>query len=460
MSATTLERVEMTRPRTTAYAPPARLRDALHFELAKSLAQWRTRILIVACWIAPAVLVALVSAQRSLPVDTVFGRWMGQSGWAGPLVVLSFSGSWVLPLAASLVFGDVFAAEDRVGTWQHLLVAIRSPRRIFAAKVVAGVGVLLVMVIGLAASSVIGGLVAVGNETLVGLGGQPLSPSHAAGDVLLAWASALAPALAFAAVGVLGSVVFGRSPIGLVTPALLALAMQTAQMLPLPVAVRVALPSYGFTSWHGIFTEPVQTAPVVVGLVVALAWTAAAALLAYRMFLRRNFTDPDYDGAGRGAVTAAVLSLAGLLAATVAVVATTIGASGSGIDRPQLEASLARAYAHLYRLQTGELHRPAVTEQKLRTSASCDKGGGLESDSGPGNDWRCVVTWHLGGTGALGSAVYQLDVAADGRFVADGDGPQQVNGFFQIRTPQGDEPNPLWQFDGSVNLLSRTTSKG
>jgi ABC-2 type transport system permease protein len=45
-------------------------------------------------------------------------------------------------------------------------------------------------------------------------------------------------------------------------------------------------------------------------------------------------------------------------------------------------------------------------------------------------------------------------VRPDGRYRADGDGPQQVNGFFQLRAATGDAPNPLWQFDGSVDLLT------
>ena len=53
----------------------------------------------------------------------------------------------------------------------------------------------------------------------------------------------------------------------------------------------------------------------------------------------------------------------------------------------------------------------------------------------------------------MGSAIYQLDVTAEGRYVADGDGPKEVNGFFPVRTPSGDAPNPLWQFDGYVDLL-------
>ena len=78
---------------------------------------------------------------------------------------------------------------------------------------------------------------------------------------------------------------------------------------------------------------------------------------------------------------------------------------------------------------------------------------------GPGNDWRCVVTWRLPGATATGSAIYQLDVTPDGRYVADGDGPQAVNGFFQVHTPEGDVPNPLWQFDGTVDLLTAVSAR-
>jgi ABC-2 type transport system permease protein len=60
---------------------------------------------------------------------------------------------------------------------------------------------------------------------------------------------------------------------------------------------------------------------------------------------------------------------------------------------------------------------------------------------------------------ATGTAIYQLDVTADGRYVADGDGPKDVNGYFPVRTPTGDAANPLWQFDGNVELLA-TTPKG
>ncbi|MEV5735751.1 ABC transporter permease [Streptomyces sp. NPDC052292] len=437
---------------------PVPLLRGYRFELVKLVSQWRMRLLVTACWIAPALFVAAVSRQSTLPVDTLFGRWMHATGWAGPLVVLGFAGTWALPLLTSVVAGDVFAAEDRLGTWRHLLVAVRSPRRIFAAKALAALTVILLLVTGLACSSAAGGAAAVGNQPLVGLDGHPLSPADAAGRVLLAWLCVLAPTLALAAIGLLGSVTLGRSPMGLLLPALFALTMQLAQMLPLPVAVRLALPGYAFIAWNGLFTSPAQLEPLLIAIAVSLVWAVVATALAFLLFVRRDFTNAAYDGSGRRALTAGVLPLAGLAAATVAVVATTITVTGSGIERDKVQRSLATEFAHLYRLQTGQLHRPDVTEAQLRTAATCDKGSVRVAAEGPGNDWRCVVSWHLPGVEATGSAVYQLDITADGRFVADGDGPKEVNGYFLVRTPNGDAPNPLWQFDGSVDLLS--TSKG
>ena len=269
---------------------------------------------------------------------------------------------------------------------------------------------------------------------------------------------ALAPTLAFAAIGLLGSVAFGRSPMGLVIPALLALLLQIAQLLPLPVVVRVVLPSYGFIAWRGLFTAPAQTGPPVVGVAVSIIIAVTAGALAYRLFMRRDFTDLAYDGAGRRVLISAVLPLVAVLAACAGVVSVAASPTGSGIDRIKLDRSLSTAFAHIYRMQTAELHRPGVTEAELRSSAACDKGGGLVADVGAGNDWRCVVSWHLPGTAAIGSAIYQLDVTPDGRYRADGDGPQQVNGFFPVHTATGDVSNPLWQFDGSVDLLTRASA--
>lgn len=437
-------------------ARPVSVARGYRFELVKLLSQWRVRLLVLACWIAPALFVAAVSQQSSLPVDTLFGRWMSATGWAGPLVVLGFAGTYALPLLTSVVAGDVFASEDRLGTWRHLLVAVRSYRRIFVAKAVASLTVILMLVAGMAVSSAAGGVVAVGNQRLVGLDGHLVAPADAAGLVLLAWVCVLAPTLALAAIGLLGSVALGRSPMGLLLPVVVALAMQLAQLLPLPVAVRLALPSYAFIAWNGLFTSPAQVGPLLIGVAASLVWAVVATALAYVLFLRRDFTSSTYEGSGRRAITFGALPLVGLVGLTVAVIAVSTSTSGSGIDQDKVQGSVATAFAHLYRLQTQQLNRPDVTETQLAATAACTKGDGLAAAAGPGNDWRCVVSWQLPGVETTGSAIYQLDVASDGRYVADGDGPKEVNGYFQVRTPTGDQPNPLWQFDGNVELLSPT----
>src|SRR6185312_7092570 len=170
------------------------------------------------------------------------------------------------------------ASEDRLGTWRHLLVAVRSPRRIFAAKALASLTIIMLLAIVLTASGIVGGL---------------------------------------------GSIAFGRSPLGLVLPALLALALQIGQLLPLPAVVRVALPSYAFIGWRGLFTDPAQSGPLLVGVVVSLSLAVAACALAYRLFVHRDFTDLSYDGVGRRVLLQAVLPLTILVAVAVGTIAVT-----------------------------------------------------------------------------------------------------------------------------------------
>ena len=371
-------------------------------------------------------------------------------------MVLGFAGTWALPLLTSLVAGDVFAAEDRLGTWRHLLVAVRSPRRIFAAKALASLTVILRHG-GRAwpSRASVGGLAAVGNQAA----GRPRRPAHRRGPQRAArccspGSACWPPRSPSPRSGLLGSVALGRSPMGLLLPALLAFVLQVAQLLPLPAAVRLALPSHAFLAWRGLFTEPGADRPAAdrprrsasPGPSSRRRWPTCSSCAA------TSPTSPT-TGPGVGRCSSAVLPLAALVAVTVAVVAAATPATGSGIEQAKVEQSLATAFAHLYRLQSRELHRPDVTEAQLRTSASCDRAGSHGDDEGPGNDWRCVVSWHLPGATAVGTAIYQLDVTADGRYVADGDGPKEVNGYFQVRTPTGDAPNPLWQFDGLVDLL-------
>ena len=453
-------------PRSAAPAGPAAsrsvpVRSSYRFELVKLLSQWRIRLLIAACWIVPAVGIYLVSREQTLPADTLYGRWLHATGLAAPLAALSFAGNWLLPLVTSVIAGDVFSVEDRLGTWRHLLVAVRSPRRIFAAKALASLTVIAIGFPGLAVSATAGGIAAAGLRPLTGMDGLQLTSGDALARTALAWLCALAPTLALAAIGLLGSVSLGRSPMGLLIPAVVALGMQLVQDLPMDAAVRLALPGYVFLSWNGLFDTPEQPGMVLIGVAVSLAWAVAATVAAYLIFMRREFTSADHDGSGRRAVVLGVLPLAGVLAVSAAALALAVpGATGSGIDEHKVETALATEFANLYPVQIGEIYHQAMNKSQLDVTAVCDRGGGLISADGPGNDWRCTVSWLVPDVSdATGSAIYQLDVNPNGRFVADGDGPKEVNGYFLVHAPYGNAPNPLWQFDGNVDLLA-TSTKG
>ena len=77
--------------------------------------------------------------QSGSPNDVPFGRYVRDSGLAAPLVLLTFGSIWLFPLIASLVAGDIVAAEDGNGTLKTILTRRSTRGQMFAAKVGAAV---------------------------------------------------------------------------------------------------------------------------------------------------------------------------------------------------------------------------------------------------------------------------------------------------------------------------------
>src|SRR3954453_23957984 len=90
-------------------------------ELAKLRPQLALRVLAAACLLGPIAFVVVIQAADVTPTDTLFGRWVQDTGFAAAVVVLGFAGAWGFPVLAGVVAGDLFAAEDRHGTWKTLL---------------------------------------------------------------------------------------------------------------------------------------------------------------------------------------------------------------------------------------------------------------------------------------------------------------------------------------------------
>lgn len=135
-----------------------------------------------------------------------------------------------------------------------------------------------------------------------------------------------------------------------------------------------------------------------------------------------------------------------------AVVASAVlgGCSGAGPSRAELAPAFATTFANLYALQQAERGR-SVEAATLAATARCGRAGGVEAGRGPGEDWRCEVTYASGRERVPALATYGLRVRADGCFTADGDEPAELVAQQTVVRPDGvSVPNPLWQLDGCV----------
>ena len=256
-------------------------------ELIKLSAQVRIRVIGALCLVAPFVALVILSGQGSVPQDTLFGRWVHQSGFALPLVILSFCGQWVLPVLAGVVAGDIFSSEDHHGTWKSVVTRSHSRPQIFAGKLLAAMTWSLVAVVLIAAAGVVAGLIS-GHQPLVDLSGRLDPAGRSLTLVAASWASVVPPTLGFTAVAIMVSVLARHSVAGIGAPIVAGLAMQLASLVNGPDLIRVLLLSTPFSTWHGLWTDPSFTAPLLQGVVVSAVWFAAAILIAYVAFTRRD----------------------------------------------------------------------------------------------------------------------------------------------------------------------------
>jgi ABC-2 type transport system permease protein len=257
-------------------------------ECAKLAAQMKVRLLIAVCVAAPFVFAAVMRVQSSVPSDTLFGRAVKESGFAVPLVILGFAALWAFPVLASVVGGDLFAAEDRYGTWKTLLTRSRSRAEVFTGKVLTALGFSSIAVAVLALSSVTAGMLIIGRQPLIDLTGVVVPPPQALTRVALAWTSIVPPALGISAVAVLISVATRSSAAGIGLPVVLALTMQLYAFVDGPEVIRRLMITSAFGAWHGLLSEPPYYRPLVHGTIVSGLYVGFSLAIAYRLLQRRD----------------------------------------------------------------------------------------------------------------------------------------------------------------------------
>lgn len=257
-------------------------------EWSKLLAQIKTRLVLAVCVLGPFVFAVAMRVQSNLPTDTLFGRLVIESGFALPLVVLGFAALWVFPVVTSVVGGDLFAAEDRYGTWATVLTRSRNRSEVFAGKVGTALVFSLLAVSALAVSSVASGLLMIGSQPLISLSGVLLPPAAALNRVALAWASVLPPTVGFTALAVLASVATRSTAAGIGLPVVAGLTMQLLTLVDGPEAVRRLFITSGFVAWHGLLSEPAYNGPLVYSVMISGGYTLACLGLAYRLLHKRD----------------------------------------------------------------------------------------------------------------------------------------------------------------------------
>jgi ABC-2 type transport system ATP-binding protein len=256
-------------------------------ESRKLSSQVKPRVLLAACLLGPWLFELAVKGTGSLPADTLYGQWMLESSAALPLVVLTFAASWAFALLGSLVGGDAFSSEDRLGTWPTLLTRSRPQSAIVAGKIVVSIVCTLVFVAALAISAGVAGLVLAEGGPLPGLTGELLPTGHAFRLVAISWLAAVPTALAWTSLALVLSAPTRNSVIGIGVPAVLGILLQLAWFVDGPPAVREALPSAALDAWHGLFETPSHAAPLVTAVIVAVGWTALG-MLALALVIRRR----------------------------------------------------------------------------------------------------------------------------------------------------------------------------
>lgn len=262
----------------------------LRWELVKLVAQARSRWTLVVCAVAPAVVTVVLTTQQRPPKDTIYGRWVQESGFAVPLLLLAFASQWLLPLVSAIVGGDVFANEDGHGTWKTILTRSVSRRQVFVAKSLTALLFTTTAFLVLATSSIVSGIVVVGRQPLHGLSAQLIPPSQALPLVIESWATALPPLLAFTALAVLLSVASRNSSLGVAAPVVLGLLMTLLDTLGSFDLPRTFLLTTGFDSWHGLLTARRFFGPVYLDVAVSLGWTVVLLGAAYALLRRRDVT--------------------------------------------------------------------------------------------------------------------------------------------------------------------------
>ncbi len=424
--------------------------NAFRTELHKLGAQLTSRLLVVACLAGPFAFAAVLKVQSGTPSDALFGVWVHSSGFAISLVILGFAGSWGLPLIAGLLGGDLFASEDRHGTWKTILTRSCTRTDLYAGKLLAAAALAVGLTLLLALSSLLAGVVFVGAHSLVDLSGVQIAPGRLLVLTVLSWILCLLPMLAYTSVAILFSVATRNGIIGVLGPLLVALLTQLLDLIGKGVGVHLLLIGAAFDGWHGLFTTHHFYGPLVISSLVSLAWIAACIAASWRILRRRDFLASTV---GRGPDWRTPVRVVASAAAVVAVLALLANVGPTGDTDHRLSAAIGAEFNNLTLLQQQLIGRRVPSGAKLDILPNCNRRAAKAV--GPG-DWNCTLYVYLPQAQSVPfqqtSVEYDVSVEYNGCYKAQSP-PSFIGGPTMLGAHGKSVTNPLYIVYGCFDTL-------
>jgi ABC-2 type transport system permease protein len=275
-------------PGRTGFKRPATF-TAYRWELRKLVSQKRTYLGLALAVILPVIFVIVQSLRHHQDRgENIFASQITHSGLATPVLMLLFLSVFMLPLIASLVAGDIVAAEDGNGTLKTILTRSVDRGQVFVAKALAAMTYGTIAVFLSAAVATVAGVAAWGFHSVTTYSGTVVSAPEALLLVLAANACYLIPLLGVASIGVLLSTITRNSAAAVVGAVGITILLFIVAQIPGLEGIRPYLLTEQYEAWHGLLRTPTNWAPIAHSAWVCALYAVPALVAGYLVFLRRD----------------------------------------------------------------------------------------------------------------------------------------------------------------------------
>jgi ABC-2 type transport system permease protein len=287
---------QTTAPPALAAPPRARRRPStltiLRWELRKLRSQKRTYLGLGVAVIFPLIFVLAqnLSSHPGRGGDTIYARYITQSGLATPVLILLFASVFFLPLIASLVAGDVVANEDANGTLKTILTRSVDRSQVIAAKALTALLYAAAGAFTMALVATVAGVASWGFHRVITFSGTTVSAPKGLLLVAAAYAFYLIPLAAVACIGVLLSTVTRNSAAAVVGTLAFTLLLALVKLIPGLEGAGPYLLTTQYQAWQGLLATPTDWGPILHSLWVCALYAFPALAIAYLVFLRRDVT--------------------------------------------------------------------------------------------------------------------------------------------------------------------------